>query len=142
MYPLNHVVAYIHWIDIRRHDFDAKSIPISDCCECLVPPTRSFYEGRAYRLGRSAIDVINNRLDWLTNGCIWVFLLQAMACDETFRDRLLDRSREIHVINAKVTGTRIKLPRFETWTRKLNKRMSITHCDCLWSRDNLSNKLT
>src|SRR5215471_15347315 len=107
MHPLNDVVAHVHRIDIRWHDFDAKRVAITGSFESLVPPTRAFGQSRTHRLRRAAIDVINDRLNGIADWRRRIFLLQTMTADEVFPDWLADRRGKVHVLNAEETGAGI-----------------------------------
>src|ERR1700741_60902 len=111
MHPLDDVVTHVHRIDFRRHHFDAKRILVTNRLKRLVPPARTFDESRTYRFRRPTIDVIHNRFDGLADACTRIFLLQTMSRDIALRDRLLDRSGEVHVVDAEITCTRIE----DTW---------------------------
>src|ERR1044072_427821 len=141
MHPLNHVVTYVHWVNVGGHHLDTKCILVSDRGERLIPPTCSFDQRRTNRLRCSPIDVIDNWLHWFANCRIRIFLLQTMSRDETFRYRILDWRRKIHVVNAEVAGARIKHARLEAWTGQLHEGMSLADRDCLGSGQNLSDKL-
>ncbi len=114
MHPLDDVVTHVHRIDFGRHDLDAKRILVTNRFERLVPPARAFEQRRTHRLGRAAIDVINDRLHGLAHARARIFLLQTMTRDEALGDRLLDRRREVHVVDAEITGARIEHSWLET----------------------------
>src|SRR5215212_1199637 len=142
MYPLNDFVTHAHRIDIRGHDLDAKRVFVSEGFKGLAPPARTFEQCRTNGLGRAAIYVINNRPHWLANPRVRIFLLQTMPRDKAFGYRLLDWGREVHVINTRVTGTRIKNARLETGRRQLHKRMAFTNSNRLRHRYNFSDELS
>src|SRR6476620_928136 len=141
MHPLNHVVTYVHWVNVGWHHFDTECILISDRSERLIPPACTFDQRRTNRLRCSSINVIDNWLYRFTNCRIRIFLLQTMSRDETFRDRLLNWRRKIHVVNAGIAGPRIKHSRLETWTGQLHERVPLADRDRLGSGHNLPDKL-
>src|SRR5688572_26803585 len=140
MYPLNHVVTYVHRIDMFRHHFDAQSIFVTNRFKRLVPPAGTIKQRRAHGFRRTAIDVVNNRFDSFADTRRWILLLQTMTRDETLGYRLFDRRGKVHVINAEITGARIEHARLVTCRRQLNKRVTLAHGDRLGHRDDLPYK--
>src|SRR5215213_1172644 len=142
MYPLNHVVTNVHRIDIRRHEFNAEGIFVSEGFEGLAPPARAFEQCRTNGLRCSTIHVIDNRLDCFADTCCRIFLLQTMPRDIALGYWLLDRRCEVHVFDPEITGARIEHARLEAGRGQLHKRMALTHCDRFGYGDNLSDVLS
>src|SRR6185436_2427932 len=138
VYPLNHVIAYVHWIGIGRHHLDAKRILVTNRFERLIPPARAFKQCCAHRLGCSAIYVVHDRLNGFANSSAGIFFLQTMTSNETLGDRLLDGRGEVHICDAIETRSRIKDPWFISGRRQFDERDMLAHCECLRRGCNLS----
>src|SRR5687767_7449588 len=65
-----------------------------------------------------------------------------MARDEALRYRLLDRCREIHVLNAIKPGARIEYSRLEARIGQLHEGMAFTNGDRFRHRNDTSHKLS
>ena len=65
-----------------------------------------------------------------------------MSRDEALRDRLLDRRRKVHVIDAEITGAWIENPRLEAPRRQLYERVTLANRYCFRNRHDLSDELT
>src|SRR5258708_739628 len=59
--PLDDIVPEVHGIRAVGHQFNAECILVSCCLERLVPPARTLQQGRAYRLRRSPVEIVDDR---------------------------------------------------------------------------------
>ena len=67
MHPLDDVVADVHRVRIFRQQPHLECILVTGRLECLVPPGGTLHQRRANRLGCTAIDVVDDRLDRFTD---------------------------------------------------------------------------
>src|SRR5690348_14278393 len=65
-----------------------------------------------------------------------------MSRDEALRDRLFDRRREVHVVDAEIAGARIEHARLKAGRRQLHERMTLAHRDRFRHWNNFSNVLS
>src|ERR1700752_314914 len=114
MYPLYDVVTHIHWIYFWWHYFDSKCILVANRFKRLIPPASALQQRRTYRFRGTPIYVINNWLHSLAHLRPRIFLFQPVARHKSLGNRLLNRRREIHIVDAVITSSRIEHPRFKT----------------------------
>ncbi len=127
MDPVDHVVANIHWIGIRRQDPHLESILESGRFERCAPPRRAFYERAAYRLGDAVVDVVHQRFDRFRHRCIRILLLEAMPRDPALLDRAGERTRVVVELDSEERNARIELARFEAGRRQLDERVMLAN---------------
>ena len=134
MHPLDDVVPDVERIGIYGHQLYVERIAVPRRIECLIPPSGAVEQCRSNRLGGAAVQVIHDRLHGLAHGRRRILLLEPMAGDEAFGNRLGNRRRVIEIGDAERTGARIECERFETGTGQLDERMMLVKRDRLRAR--------
>src|SRR6516165_11944621 len=62
MHPLNDVVAQIHRIGTLGQELNPKSVPVAGRFEGLIPPVGTLKKRGTNRLGRSAVEAVDDGL--------------------------------------------------------------------------------
>ncbi len=132
MHPLDDVVAHVHRIDTFGQELNPVGVLVAGRLEGLVPPARALEQRGAHGLGRTAIEVVDNRLDGLADRGGRVFLLEPMAPPEIHDQRVTNRCRVVGeaavvVTQPDHTGTRIVGQRLVVVVREANKRVMDMH---------------
>ena len=141
MHPVDHVVADVHRIGIRRQHPDLKRVTKTGCFESLIPPRSSLDQRVLYVFWSAAVDVINDRLYRLAHGRAWVFFLEAVTRDPAFFKLLID-IRPVIVKPGRINAdTRVKFSRAIAIVRQLVKRMTFADCNVTAGRRDLANQI-
>src|SRR5205085_1350474 len=135
VHPIDHVVAHIHRVGIRRQNLYLEGIAKAGSLKGLIPPGGAFYQRAANWFGSAAVHVVHDRPDGIRECRVWIFLLQAMSIDPALLDRFRKRRSEIVELDAKHPDTRVEPAWFVIVVRKLNQRMMLAHTQRLrgWS---------
>src|SRR5438270_6030451 len=96
MDPLDEVVAHVHGIRVSGQQLNLKGVAESGGLEGLIPPACSFYQGHADRGWSAGIDVVDDGLDGIADGSIWILLHQAVTRDVALDHGFLDGRGEVH----------------------------------------------
>ena len=128
MHPLNNVVAHIHGINARRQHLHLKCVLVAGCLECLVPPPRTVQQRRAHRFRRTAIQVVDDRLDGFAYLRRRVDLFQSMTATVVDAQVFADGRRVVSetagvVAQADYPTTRVVRQWFVVIVWKADKRM-------------------
>ena len=108
--PLNNVVPHIHRVGSLRHHLHPEGVSVAGRFKCLAPPAGTVQQRGPDRLRRAAVEVVHDRLNRLADGSRGVLLLQPVAGDKPFGDRLVNRCRIVHVGNAEIPCAGIEDP--------------------------------
>ena len=138
MHPLDHVVAQVHHVRAFRQQLHAKRIFVARGLKRLVPPARPLQQRRANRLRRAAVQVIHEGLHRVAHRRRGIFFLQPVPRHKPLHNRLADRRRVVHVLDAEEARARIVRPRLVARRRQLHKRMMLAQGDGLRRRRHLA----
>src|SRR6185503_492689 len=101
-------------------------VAVAGRLEGLVPPARALEQGRADRLGRAWVEVIDDRLLGVRELRLRIDLLEAMAPEEARDVRLAHRGREVREVHGTVAGARVVRARLVVPIGQLGERVMHT----------------
>ena len=141
MHPVDHVVANVHRVGVRRQHLDLKRVAKTSGLKRLIPPRSTFDQRVLNIFWRAAIDVINDRFDGLAYGGIRVFFLKPMAFDPAFFEVFVNIRTVVVKADRDHTDTRVKLARFEFVIRQLDQRGALADRNVAARRCDLIDKV-
>ena len=139
--PVDHVVARVERVDVRRAHLDAERVLEPGRLERFRPPARAFQQRRAHRLGRARIEVVHDRLLDGADGRRGIGLLETVALHEPALERLVQAGRPLLVAVRDEAGARIVFSRPVAVVGQLDERVVHAQAGRLGARGHVAHAL-
>ncbi len=127
MHPLDHVVAHVERVRVRRQQRDAVAAREAGLGERVGPPAGAIEERAADRLGRSMVDVEDDRLHDRRLGAAGLGVLETMAGDPARLQRPVERRRVVVEEDGEAAAARIEGARPVAGVGQADERVVLHH---------------